>query len=155
MIMRRSKELSVFCDPEELKRILDAVLSSVGARLCRAVKREGRWLFHDVASPKESEGAAAQFYVCFPEMIKEGGMGSLANIVQVWFPTRAKGELRMGEVGMLIAESELEGRLCELQGKIYDRLRKELSSRFRRGVWGRNSNTDGQHFYKNIFISKD
>jgi|SRR6185437_15408344 len=155
MIKRRSKELSFFSDPDELKTVLEAVLSGVGARLCRADKREGRWFLRDIASPEVEKSAVAQFYVCFPEMIKEDGIGSLANIVQVWFPARAEGELRMGEVGMLVADSELDGRLCELQGEIYHRLRKELISRFKRGVWGRNSNTGGEHFYKEILISKD
>jgi hypothetical protein len=155
MIKRRSKGLSFFSDPGELKPILEAVLSGVGARLCRAEKREGRWFFQEAASPEASKSAVPQFYVCFPAMLKEGGLDSLANIVQLWFPLRVEGDLRMGEVGMLIADSELDSRLCELQGRIYDELRKELASRFKRGVWGRNSNTGGEHFYKEILISKD
>ena len=154
MIKRRSKGLSFFSDPGELEPILDAVLSRAGARLCRAEKRDGRWFFLEVAPPGASKNAVPQFYVCLPAMVKEHGLDSLANIVQVWFPTRGEGDLRMGEVGMLIADSELNGRLRELQGTIYGELRKELLKCFKRGVWGRNSNTGGEHFYKEILISK-
>ncbi len=155
MTKRRSKELSFFSDPGELKPILEAVLSATGARLCRTEKREGRWFFREAASPEVSKNGVPQFYVCHPAMIKEGGLGSLANIVQVWFPMRVEGELRMGEVGMLVADSELDSQMRELQGEVYRALRKELTGRFKKGVWGRNSNTRGEHFYKDILISKD
>ncbi|MDB6014608.1 MAG: hypothetical protein JWL65_6858 [Gammaproteobacteria bacterium] len=126
MTKRRSKELSFFSDPGELKPILEAVLSATGARLCRTEKREGRWFFREAASPEVSKNGVPQFYVCHPAMIKEGGLGSLANIVQVWFPMRVEGELRMGEVGMLVADSELDSQMRELQGEVYRALRKEL-----------------------------
>jgi hypothetical protein len=88
-------------------------------------------------------------------MIKEGGLDSMANIVQVWFPMRVEGALRMGEVGMLVTDSELDSQMRKLQGEIYRALHKELSKRLKRGVWGRNSNTGGEHFYKDILISKE
>ena len=155
MINRRSKALSFFADPGELNPIVEAVLSAAGARLCRAHKREGRWVFQEVQSDDTHTSAVPQFYACLPGMIKEVGLDSLANLVQVWFPKRIGSDLCMGEVGMLIADSELDARLCQLQARIYGELRKELTSRFKRGVWGRNSNTGGEHFYKDILISKD
>ncbi len=155
MIQRRSKALSFFADPGELNPIVKAVLSAAGARLCRAHKRERRWFFVEARSDDASTSAVPQFYIRLPAMIKEGGLDSLANLVQMWFPNRIGGDLRVGEVGMLIADSELDPRLCQLQAKIYDQLCKELTSRFKRGVWSQNSNTGGEHFYKEILISKD
>lgn len=155
MTKRHSKGLSFFSDPGELKPILEVVLSRTGTRLCRAVEREGRWFFREVASPEVSKNGVPQFYPCHAAMIKKGSLDPLANIVQVWFPVRVEGDLRMGEVGMLVTDSELDSQMRELQGDIYRALRKELTSRFKRGVWGRNSNTGGEHFYKDILISKD
>jgi hypothetical protein len=155
MTKRHSKGLSFFSAPGELKPILESVLSKTGTRLCRAVEREGRWFFREVESPEVSKNGVPQFYPCHPAMIKECGLDSLANIVQVWFPVRVEGDLRMGEVGMLVADSELDSKMRELQGEIYRALRKELTGRFKKGVWGRNSNTHGEYFYKDILISKD
>jgi hypothetical protein len=88
-------------------------------------------------------------------MITGGSLDSLANIAQIWFPIRVEGDLRMGEVGMLVTDSGLGPQMRELQEEIYRALRKELTARLKRGVWGRNSNTGGEHFYKDILISKD
>lgn len=155
MTKRRSKGLSFFCEPEELKPVLEAVLSRTGTRLCRAEKREGRWVLHEVAEPEASRKGIPQFYACPPAMITGGSLDSLANIAQIWFPMRVEGDLRMGEVGMLVADSGLEHQMRELQEEIYRALRKELTARLKRGVWGRNSNTGGEHFYKDILISKN
>ena len=154
MTKRHSKGLCFFSEPEELKPILEAVLSKTGTGLCRAKKRENRWFFSEVMTPEVEAGARPRFYACHPAMIKEGSLDSLANIVQVWFPVRVEGDLRMGEVGMLVTDSELDVQMRELQREIYRALRKELAGRFKRGVWGRNSNTGGEHFYKDILISK-
>ncbi len=155
MSKRHSKGLSFFSGPEELRPILDAVLAKTGTRLCRAHEREDRWFFQEAGSVEVGPGARPKFYVCHPAMVKERGLDSLANIVQVWFPMRVESTLRMGEVGMLVTDSELDGRMRELQEEIYRTLRKELTRRFKRGVWGRNSNTGGEHFYKDILISKE
>jgi hypothetical protein len=155
MTKRHSKGLSFFSDPGELRPILEAVLSKTGTRLCRAEERDDRWFFREVRTPEVEADVRPKFYVCHPAMRKEGGLDSLANIVQVWYPIRVGGDLRMGEVGMLVTESELDNQMRELQGEIYRALRKELTTRFKRGVWGRNSNTGGEHFYKDILISRD
>jgi hypothetical protein len=155
MSKRHSKGLSFFCEPEELKPVLEAVLSRTGTRLCRAEKREGRWFLHEVAGPEASRKGIPQFYACPPAMITGGSLDSLANIAQIWFPIRVEGDLRMGEVGMLVTDSGLGPQMRELQEEIYRALRKELTARLKRGVWGRNSNTGGEHFYKDILISKD
>jgi hypothetical protein len=155
MTRRHSKAFRFFCEPEELQEIVQAVLSRTGTRLCRAQKREGRWTFREIASREANERDFPQFYACDPAMVKQGSLDSLANIVQVWFPMRVETTLRMGEVGMLVTDSELDSPMRTLQGEIYRALRKELTRRFKRGVWGRNSNTGGEHFYKDILISKE
>lgn len=88
-------------------------------------------------------------------MIAGRSLDSLANIVQIWFPVRVEDHLRMEEVGMLIADSQLDAPMRELQARIYRALRKELTARLKRGVWGRSSNTGGEHFYKDMLISKN
>ena len=153
MTTRHSKGARFFCYPQELKAILDVVFAKNGVELCVATKRGDRWFFRE-ASAETSPDRPPVFYVHHPDMTKEDGLDSLANIVQIWLPALMGGDLRMGEVGMLITDSELDGRVRELQGEIYSVLRKELTSRFKRGVWGRNSNTGGEHFYKDILISK-
>jgi hypothetical protein len=111
-VKRRSKGFRFFCEPEELEAVLDALLSATGTRLCRAVKREGRWFLREV--------------------------------------------VRLAEVGMLATDSGHDSRvreMRELQERIYGRLRKALRSQLKQGVWGRNSDTGGEHFYKDILIS--
>jgi hypothetical protein len=155
MSKRHGKGLRFFAEPGELKPILDTVLSKAGTRLCRAEKREGRWFFREVASPEAIENVVPHFYPCHPAMIGTRGLDSLANIVQLWLPVHEAGSLRMGEVGMLVTDSELDSQMRELQEAVYRALRRELTGRFERGVWGRNSNTGGEHFYEHILISKD
>lgn len=155
MTKRHSKGLSFFAEPAELMPIVETVLSKTGTRLCRAQERGDRWFFHEIATPEVEASARPRFYACHPAMFKQGGLDSLANIAQIWFPVRVEGDLRMGELGMLVTDSELEPQMRELQEEIYRALRKELTARLNRGVWGRNSNTGGEHFYKDILISKN
>ena len=152
---RHSKALQFFSQRHELSAILTPVLSDTGARLCRAEKREGRYKFYETTPPGESNREMLQLYACHPTMINAVSLGSLADIVQVSFPASVEGELRMGEVGMLIADSELDSQMRDLQQSLYRTIRKELIRCLKRGVWGRNSNTGGEHFYKEILISKD
>lgn len=155
MISRRSKGLRFFCFPDELRAVLEPVLAARHVSLCIADKRQNRYFFREAASIEAEARRYSEFYPCHPAMIKEGGLDSMANIVQVWFPMRVEGALRMGEVGMLVTDSELDSQMRKLQGEIYRALHKELSKRLKRGVWGRNSNTGGEHFYKDILISKE
>lgn len=154
MTSRRSKCARFFCYPQELKNILDAVLAKNGVGLCVAMEQDGRWSFRE-AEAEAKPSRPPVFYVYHSGMMKDTGLDSLANIVQIWFPMRVDGDLRMGEVGMMITESDLDGGVQALQGRVYDALHKELVNRFKRGVWGRNSNTGGEHFYKDILISRD
>lgn len=155
MSKRHSKSLSFFSEPAMLLMIVNGVLSRTGTHLCRAQKRDGHWLFLDVEAPIAVGGRLPQLYPCHAAMIKRGGLSSLANIVQISLPAHGGGDLRMGEVGMLVADSELDESTCQLQQRIYRELRKELAQRFNKGVWGRNSRTGGEHFYKDILIAKD
>jgi len=43
----------------------------------------------------------------------------------------------------------------ELNQSLYRTIRKELTRCLKRGIWGRNSITGGEHFYKEILISKN
>lgn len=152
---RHSKALQFFSQPHELSSILTPILSETGTRLCRAEKREGRYKFYETTPPGDGKRDMLPLYACHPTMIDARSLESLANIVQVSFPASVEGELRMGEVGMLITDSGLDSRMRDLQQNLYRAIRKELTRRLKRGVWGRNSNTGGEHFYKEILISKD
>ena len=129
MSKRHSKGLRLFSEPDELRPIVEAVLSKTGTRLCRAKERENRWFFHEVITPEVEVSARPKFYVCHPAMLERGSLDSLANVVQVWFPARVEGDLRMGEVGVLVTDSELSAQMRKLQEKIYRALRKELTAR--------------------------
>ena len=154
MSKRHSKGLNFFCFPEELQGVLDPVLARSGARLCVAEERNERWYFREVSSLSDSKANYPKFYICHPAMIGTKGLDSLANIVQVRAPVREDGRLRMGEIGMLITESELSEEHRQFGADIYRNSRKVLTKSFRRGVLGRNSKTGGEHFYKDILISE-
>src|SRR5689334_13395068 len=105
MTRRHSKGLRFFCGLEELQGIFEVVLSKTGTRLCQAQKQEGRWVLREVTHVEVSRKQRPRFYACPDSMIEGGSLDSLANIAQIWFPLRVEGELRMGEVGMLVADS--------------------------------------------------
>lgn len=154
MSKRHSKGVRFFCNPDELKTVLEPVLAESGARLCIAEKRGKRWFLVDGAPPETTKARYPKFYPCHPAMTSAEGLDSLANIVQVWYPVLEESRLRMGEIGMLVTDSELPAKLRELQEDIYRETRKVLTKSFRRGVWARNSNTGGEHFYRDILISE-
>ena len=153
MSRRSSKAISFFCNPEELDQVLKPILARYGLVVCRAEKRNDRWCFFPIEASDRYEARLPQFYL-FDSISAPAGVDSLANIVQIWFPRNMDGSLCMGEVGMLVAESNLDARMVGLQRKLYEEVRKVLANEFARGVWGRNYKTGGEHFYKNILISK-
>jgi hypothetical protein len=151
---RHSKGVSFYCHPEELIAIVEPILSKAGMQLCTTRKHADRELPIALSSPASAKSTYPRFYVCSPAMSEGSGLRTLAGIVQIWFPEIVEGSLRMGEIGMLVAESELDGQLQNLQETLYRTLRKALVGAFRRGVWGRNSKTGGEHFYRDILISQ-
>lgn len=154
MSKRHSKSLSFFCYPEELAAVLEPVLVKSGMRWCIAEKRNDRYVFREASIPEAEKAKSRHVYACHPSMVKAGGLDSLANVVQVWVPVPEKGRLRMGEIGMLITESELSEEHRKLEEEIYRNARKALTKSFGRGVLGRNSKTGGEHFYNDILISE-
>ncbi len=154
MTKRRSKALGFFCSPDEFESILEHVLVKYGLQLCEAEKRQGKWFFREIEPSGQTHGRLPQFYV-FDTMMARGGLDSLANIVQVWLPKSMDGGICMGEIATLITDSELDRKMVKLQSDVYRDLHKALSSKLQRGVWGRNSKTGGEHFYKDILISNE
>ena len=153
MTKRHSKGVRFFCHPDELNALLQPILAKSGTTLLAAVEQGERWYFRDDAPPERSRARFPKFYPCPPGMIKSDGFKSLANIVQVWPPVIEERRLRMGEIGMLVDESELPVELRKLQEDIYRDARKALTNSFRKGVVGSNSKTGGRHFYEDILIS--
>jgi hypothetical protein len=153
MTKRRTKSTSFFCHPEELRTILEPVLVTSGARLCLADKKDDRYSFRPALSNEVSETGYSKFYPCYPEMLETAGFESLANVVQIWFPALTTNSLRMGEIAILVDESELNGEMRKRQDNIYSAVRKALTKCFRPGALGRNSKTGGEHFYGDILIS--
>jgi hypothetical protein len=151
--MNNSKGVRFFCHPEELQTILDPVLSKTGTQLCIVERRGDREFLIESSSARATKSTYPKFYVCSPAMISGSGLRTLADVVQIWFPAVIDGSLRMGEIGMLVDESELDAGLQKLQNTVYRALRKVLVDTFRKGVWGRNAKTGGEHFYSDILIS--
>jgi hypothetical protein len=150
---RSSRAVDFFCYPDEFDRLLAPILACYGLAICRAEKRNDRWFLFGVEASDQRESNLPQFYL-LDSITATRGVDSLANIVQVWLPKEINDSLHMGEVGMLVAESDLGEKMVELQRSVYEELRKLLTNEFAGGVWGRNYKTGGEHFYKNILISK-
>lgn len=152
MNTRRSKSVRFFCKPEELVEIVVKAGSSSEFRICRAEERKSRWYFQEVRIADIDMHCAPLFL--YPAHLDQGdGLRSRANIVNVWFPVRTDGDLRMGEVGLLIGESDLSDSMRKAQGRVFRELRAELAGRLKRGAWARNTNTGGQSYYEDIYIS--
>jgi hypothetical protein len=116
---------------------------------------EGRYKSYETVPRGGCNRDLIQLYVCHPAVIEARSLDSPANIVQVSFPAEVEGELRMGEVGILITDSALDSQMRDLYQSLYRTIRKEMTRCLKRGVWGRNSNTGREHFYKEILISED
>jgi hypothetical protein len=152
MTKQRGKDTTFFCLPEELANLLDPILAKAGAQLCIAEERGSRHYFR-AFSAEDLNRVVPQFYVCTPAMAATGGLVSLANLVEAWFPVFKDRRLRMGRVALLAAESELSEEQRKLQEEFYRDARKALTTNFRRGVLGKSSKTGGEHFYEDILIS--
>jgi hypothetical protein len=124
MIKRHTKSTSFFCHPEELRTILEPVLATSGTRLCVAEKKGDRYFFRPASSNEVSDTGHSKFYPCYPEMLEAGGLESLANVMQIWFPALKNNSLRMGEIAILVNESELNGELRKRQDSIYSTVRR-------------------------------
>jgi hypothetical protein len=98
---------------------LAPVLSESGTRLWTAEDRAGGRIIFERTSQFSLESRCPKFYACSPPMISGTAFRSLAGVAQIWFPALVEHSLRMGEVGMLVDESELREELQTLQNTVY------------------------------------
>jgi hypothetical protein len=154
MTKRSNKQAGFFCLPDELTVLLEPILVKNGAQLCVANEKGGRYCFRKAVFPQDLNAVDLQFYTYVSTMADASGLGSPANLVQVWFPSLRDGRLRMGRIAMLATDSDMNEDHRKFQEKIYRDIYNALVKSFRRGVLGKNSRTGGEHYYKNIFISE-
>lgn len=154
MTKRTTKQARFFCMPGELQALLDPIFSRNGAQLCVAIARGGRYQFRNAVIPDDLNAVDPQFYAHVSMLPRVSDLSSLANYVQIWFPTLRDKRLRMGRIAISIDDSRPSEDHRKIQEILYREIYSAIVKNFRRGVLGRNSRTGGEHFYADIFVSE-